>query len=201
MIRRNVSTVTEISSPRPRGEREASNHVYASKQKQSPLWKGANFLLLCILAAIGVKIATRQEIRMIPTRNAPQIPASHGMSLQSMGKMSLERSSPVMVQLGAQESNVYDQVQVLRTENLTEENLTEEKVNSWLGQDWDNETCIPMHKWQLPRYGPSSCNLMHEMDMADVPNSGLILINCGGSWCAFQINDIQGVELVVKTPR
>jgi hypothetical protein len=195
MIRRNVSTVTELSSPMPRIVREAGNHFRLLKQKQSPFCKGAKFLLFSILAAIGVKTATREVMRMLPTKNAPQLPTSHAMTLQSTGQTSLGRSSPVTVQLGAEESNVYDQVQVPRTEK------TEEKENSWLGHDWDNTTCIPMHKWQLPRYGPSSCNLVHEMDMADVTTSGLTFINCGGSRCVFEINDIQGVELVVKTPR
>ena len=57
--------------------------------------------------------------------------------------------------------------------------------------------CFPMHKWQLSRYGPSSCNLLHELDMT-AANNDLEMINCGGERCAFRIDDRTGNEAVLK---
>jgi hypothetical protein len=61
---------------------------------------------------------------------------------------------------------------------------------AWLDgvEEFEGEQCIPISKWQLPRYGPSTCNLMHEMDMTRRDNH-LEMINCGSSRCAFRIGD------------
>jgi hypothetical protein len=198
MIRRKAVTAEGANSQTSKTVGEDDSPSRRMRPKQSSVTKVRRNALY-ILATIGVTIAARQVLRRITAHNDPVKPnvttrssTSHVMASPSTGQTSLERPSPVTIQLGAKESNAYDQVR--RTLPA------KEKENSWLGEEWANKECVPMHKWQLPEYSPFSCNLMHEMDMADVTNSGLTIINCGGSRCAFEINDLQGIPMVVKTP-
>ena len=66
----------------------------------------------------------------------------------------------------------------------------------WLGEEWRDQACFPMHKWQLPEYGPSSCNSLHESS-----DSNMQFIDCGGSRCAFHIQDSEEEYVVLKTPK
>ena len=52
-----------------------------------------------------------------------------------------------------------------------------------------------MHKWRLPEFCPSPCNKLHEMAMGD-----LSVLNCGDNRCAFELQDIQGLSVVLKLP-
>lgn len=73
-------------------------------------------------------------------------------------------------------------------------------LTSWLGEAHDDEECLPIAKWQLKKYSPYSCNMLHELDI-DPATSGLSLINCGGDRCAFRVRDSQGQETAFKTVR
>jgi len=66
----------------------------------------------------------------------------------------------------------------------------------WLGEKWDSQECVPMHKWQLPEYSPFSCNVVHEANMFDVE-----LINTGGSRIAWKTQDTYGETMVIKTQK
>jgi len=66
----------------------------------------------------------------------------------------------------------------------------------WLGEEWQHEECIPFDKWQLMEYGPSSCNVMHEMDIAQP--GALSFINCGTSRCAFSIMNELDEKVILK---
>lgn len=95
-------------------------------------------------------------------------------------------ASPLMVQLGS------DQLETVSFATTTSERP------AWMDDpEWEGEQCVPLSKWQLPSYGHSSCNLLHEMDMTEFEN-GLEMINCGGSRCAFQISDGVGNKGVLK---
>lgn len=69
---------------------------------------------------------------------------------------------------------------------------------SWLGAEWDDKECKPTAKWQLEKFSPYSCNIMHELDMNPI-TSGTRLIRCGGDRCAYHVRDSQGQEAVLKT--
>ena len=212
MIRRNVSTADGASSLTPRAVAEVDSPSRRSRPKRSHCRAVEKLHLVCIIVAIGVTVATREVMRIVTTHNdQPQVTKlaseSHVMSSQSR-QTSPKSNSPVLIQLGTRASDVSAQVPrtVMLKKKLTEELPSEkkpvqEKSDNWLGNEWDHETCVPMHKWQLPSYSPYSCNRMHEMDMTDMANGGLTLINCGTSRCAFNMNDIQGLPLVIKTPR
>ena len=95
-------------------------------------------------------------------------------------------ASPLMVQLGS------DQLETVSYATTPPERP------GWMDDpEYEDEQCVPMSKWQLPSYGHSSCNLLHEMAMIDIEN-GLEMINCGGSRCAFRISDGMGNESVLK---
>lgn len=65
-----------------------------------------------------------------------------------------------------------------------------------LGPEWQQgEECTPTRKWQLLQFGPSTCNMLHEMAIDD----DLEFINCGGSRCAFQVHDMNGLAVTLKT--
>lgn len=66
-----------------------------------------------------------------------------------------------------------------------------------LGEEWEDEECIPTHPWQLPKHGHLSCNLLHELDMSDA-GSDFRHINCGGKRCVFGIDDTTGNRVVLK---
>lgn len=63
----------------------------------------------------------------------------------------------------------------------------------------DNK-CVPMHEWQLPSNTPWTCNVMHELGMAD-DTTELDFLDCGGDRCAFSTVDAQDLDVVIKTPR
>jgi hypothetical protein len=69
--------------------------------------------------------------------------------------------------------------------------------NDWLGEEWKDQECRPMHKWQLQEYSPYSCNVMHEIYLHDAS-----FIAKGGSRLAFSLSDTNGGEtMVIKTPK
>lgn len=88
-------------------------------------------------------------------------------------------ASPRMVQLIESNSNQVKSISPLR-------NVTRTQSPSM---------CVPTHKWQLPEFGPSSCNTMHE-----IMSRELKFINCGSSRCAFEIQDEKGHSMVLKIP-
>jgi hypothetical protein len=96
-------------------------------------------------------------------------------------------SSPRMVQLGSS-----------HLEQVSQASLAKDRP-AWLEgvEEWEGKQCIPISKWQLPTYGPSACNLMHEMDMTRHEN-GFEMINCGSSRCAFRIGDGNNNAAVMK---
>lgn len=188
MIRRKASTPERANSHSPKRVGETDSRSTRTRSKQSPASKVRRNVFYS-LAAISVTIAACKVLCREPSATTLSSTA-HAISSQSTGQASLERHSPVTVLLGG---TAYDQVRRALPMKL--------KENSWLGEEWANQECVPMHKWQLPEYGPFSCNIMHERNMADVMNTGLTIINCGGSRCAFEINDDQGIPMVVKMPR
>ena len=66
-----------------------------------------------------------------------------------------------------------------------------------LGPEYNNKECIPMHHWQLPKYGKASCNGIHEIDLMD-PVTDFAKIACGSSRCAFRISTQGGKKIVIK---
>jgi len=58
------------------------------------------------------------------------------------------------------------------------------------------EPCQPMHQWMKDTF--PSCNDMHEVQIVE---GTISFINCGGSRCAFRIQDISGDPLVLKTQK
>jgi hypothetical protein len=83
--------------------------------------------------------------------------------------------------------------------NRDDESDSNESSDIFHNEHQDDE-CIPMHPWQLPRNSPWTCNSLHEVNMAD-DNTELRYLSCGGDRCAFQTRDAQDLEIVLKTPR
>lgn len=99
------------------------------------------------------------------------------------------RASPIMVQLSVDDkNNSLDKVSQAKPPPVPKK--------EWLGEEWDGQSCTPMHKWQLPKYSPYSCNTMHEADLQKVE-----LINTGGSRIAWRVEDANGEIMVLKTPK
>ncbi len=84
--------------------------------------------------------------------------------------------------------------------NGDDESDSNESSDIFNNEHHQDDECIPMHPWQLPRNSPWTCNSLHEMNMAD-DNTELQYISCGGDRCAFQTRDAQDLEIVLKTPR
>ena len=68
-----------------------------------------------------------------------------------------QRHTPVTVQLDADGDDPLNKVSQAKPPSGIQKD--------WLGAEWDGQSCVPMHKWQLPEYSPSSCNTMHEADL------------------------------------
>jgi len=68
----------------------------------------------------------------------------------------------------------------------------------WL-LEFKDEECIPFAKWQLRENSPSSCNLLHEMDIAEP--GALEFINCGGDRCAFSVTNELSEKVILKWNR
>jgi len=83
---------------------------------------------------------------------------------------------------------------------IRSKNETRNADLSWLGEEWKDEDCAPMAKWQLKKYSPYACNAIHEIDI-DPVSSGLRLIHCGGTRCAYQVRDAQGHAAVFKSQK
>jgi hypothetical protein len=84
--------------------------------------------------------------------------------------------------------------------NGDDESDSNESSDIFNNEHHQDDECIPMHPWQLPRNSPWTCNSLHEMNMAD-DNTELQYLSCGGDRCAFQTRDAQDLEIVLKTPR
>ena len=63
---------------------------------------------------------------------------------------------------------------------------SQEKLPAWLNEYWKDKECIPYAEWQLHEFKPSTCNLFHEMDVAEL--GALEFIACGGARCAYWFN-------------
>lgn len=98
-----------------------------------------------------------------------------------------QRNTPVTVQLADGDDLLSEVSQAKPASGIQKD---------WLGEEWDGQSCVPMHKWQLPEYSPSSCNTMHEADLQKVE-----LINTGGSRIAWRLQDVTGDIMVIKTPK
>lgn len=125
------------------------------------------FTVLVLVGVLYKFSTTTREPDIIAVRTS-EIPAR---------EQTIEDFSPRMVQLESNndaERNLLSNV--LRTQPL--------------------RSCVPMHKWQLPQFAPSSCNIMHETASQD-----LEFVACGGSRCAFRIEDAQGNSMILKTPK
>lgn len=86
----------------------------------------------------------------------------------------------------------------LQEQNKTAD-VSDPFTSNWLdelGPEWENQECVPMHRWQLPKYGYANCNAIHEIDLMD-PVTDLATVNCGSSRCAFRINQ-GGHQMVIK---
>ena len=77
-----------------------------------------------------------------------------------------------------------------------ENRINKAAVPDWLGEDWQDEECIPFAKWQLIENSPSSCNMLHEMPIAEP--GALNFINCGAFRCAFSITNYLDEKVILK---
>lgn len=59
-----------------------------------------------------------------------------------------------------------------------------------------DDKCSLRHEWQHPTNIPTTCNLLHEMEMDKIE-----FIGCGGDRCGFKIEDAVGDEVVFRTPK
>jgi len=149
----------------------------ASATSSPPISLGLIVLLSIVLKTI---------IQSVPSSTTSPTPMTS--TSRESGRQPL--SVPLQVQLlSAQDANDL-------LDNVSHSKAKPSPEKALLGEEWANEKCVPMHKWQLMQYSPVSCNIFHETTYSDMH-----LINCGGSRCAYQVQDSQGEPVVLKTPK
>lgn len=193
-MRRSVATLERIQEPycNARVEDEArKKHSYpiqsllvrarrASLIPATRQWaRVISLFLLAFLMAKCLSITIRT--------NESTLTVNSSRSWVGNERFSRERRVPYMVQLQPPQdsSSSLRKISIVKPPPLPD--------NDWLPEEYKNQECVPMHKWQLPQYSPSSCNMMHETNLQSVE-----FINSGGSRIAFRI---QNQELVLKVPK
>ena len=187
MMRRSLSTRERAKEQRETVQEEGDNNLSISKAhpRRFRLVPRASrtrhvFIAGAILA-LGVVLKYKCD--------TPQTGPPVAKAIKLSQSLKQKRSSPLMVQLKSQDNET-----ALRMVSHVSPPLPQK---DWLGEEWTNQECVPMFKWQLPQYGPSTCNLLHE----SIRTSDMQFINCGGSRCAFQIQDSHNIPVVLKTPK
>lgn len=182
MIRRNISSSLPVSAFSRDGARDDNGKRQISSRqpwRDSPTIKRLVRRLKSVTPLVLILIGARQVLRAILV----------GRKLGSVvGDRASVTQRPLVIQLG---SNVFDD-----TSSISFQPFNKTIDGYPLGEEWKGEECTPMHAWQLPEFGPSSCNKLHELSM-----DSLTLLNCGTTRCAFELHDIQGHSVVLKMPK
>ena len=171
--------------PPPRRRTQAFNPFRQSgPAKPSCSFQGSRFILPTfaglVFSRIFLHLVSQQESLSLPTLYPifASLHTSHDKSTSFNFRPG--RWYPSSIQLHGKMSSV---------------DPLSEKDYSWLvGDEWDDEECVPMHKWMLPSYSPYTCNSLHELDLEPY----IKFINSGGSRSAFEIRDHNGNPLVLK---